>query len=193
VTRTQKIWTGIGIGFIVLATAGFLARDWLGPRVARTYITIFYKNSVNVAFRESFDPLDAVLRKHGVVFRGTPAAETVCEVKGYDTLLMTNSCDIIQQSNSVPLSNEFITEWQRTSPELEKNILGQGWSKSWNQKQDITQLFSDKTSGKAMSVNYEKRLGETKCLLSIAYTASYDPAVFFANRECHRAITLFGE
>ena len=190
-TRRQKIWLGIGIGFVVLSLAGFLARDWLGPRVARAYITIFYKNSVNVAFRESFDPLDARLSKHGIIFKGTPAAEARCEVKGYDTLLMANSCDIIQQSNSIPLNDGYISEWQHTSPQLEDYLLEKGWHKTWSQKQDITELFNRRSNAKVLSVNYEKRRGDTMCMLSLVYSAAYDPSAFFANRECHRSVNFF--
>lgn len=190
-TRRQKIWLGIGIGFVVLSLAGFLARDWLGPRVARAYITIFYKNSVNVAFRESFDPIDAQLSKHGIVFKGTPDAEARCEVKGYDTLLMANSCDIIQQSNSIPLSDSYVAEWRQESPKLEQYLLGKGWHKTWDQKQSITELFSNRASSKVLSVNYERRQGDTICVLSMVYTATYDPNAFFANRECHRSVNFF--
>lgn len=189
-TRTQKVWIGIGISFIALATAGLLARDWLGPRAAQLYLTFFYKNSVNMAFRESFDPLDAPLTKLGITFRGTPAAEARCEVKGYDTLLMTNSCDIIQQSNSIALNDTYITEWKRGSAELENTIIKRGWQKTWDPKQNITALFDNRTNPKAMSVNYERKQGDTICILSIVYTPALSPTVFFANRECHRNVPL---
>lgn len=190
-TRTQKIWIGIGIGFILFVLVGFLTRDWLGPRIARTYVTLFYKNSVNIAFRQSFDPIDAQLRKHGIIFKGTPDAEAICaEAEGSDAWLMTNSCDIIQQSNSITLSEQYISNWERESPQLEQHILSKGWRKTGNSTQTIADLFTNRTNTQTTSVVYERKQNETKCILSIAYSAALNPAVFLANRECHRIIRL---
>ena len=186
---------------IVLATAVFLGRGWIRGPLLHGYAELVYLKKIDRAFEADFKNAGPKLEELGLTFNdrytGYLNEDRACHEPMYELFGVDIHCYRMNfNDNDTPELNDAYRErWQQESPSLEKFLLADGWTKTWNANQPIDELLARDDRGQSVGVNYAKVHGnKVSCLLSIWYNGSGTPEQreFNATKSCSRNIKFFG-
>jgi hypothetical protein len=181
---------------ITLGGTAYLGRGILRGTIVPMAIFSVYKPLVDHRAHTDFRDVTPMLEQLGLPFHtghGYNKDNDGCNVLGYERFRATYYCTNSRFSDSPDTADSFISQWNKQSPAFERSMLQHGWTKVWNDRQPINELF-DPRHDTGAGVNYEKRRGQLWCTVSITRINAPDPADrhFFASETCEGYVELFG-
>jgi hypothetical protein len=179
---------------VLLLAVVYLGRGYIRATVVPAYAQKFYMPDVDKKFAENLTDATRKLESYGVKY-STNYDE--CWSGGnamFENFRETVTCIKSLESNAARVTDGLRKQWKIEGPQLEKQLLANGWRKQHNTDEPIAELL---VRDYGPTVKYAKDIGKVQCEFSITYAPRNNSTgapqdQMWSHESCQRDVKFFG-
>lgn len=175
---------------VCLILGAYFGRGWIRASLLPRQVSYFAKKSLQQSYKQSHQSISQPLNDFKLKL--DPEVRTDCDLlsaEGFQTSIACRN----GSGGELKISDEYISSFKQDSKATEQKILHNGWTKTWNANQPISELFDNPSNNVSIGVNYEKKYGKNVCTVSFFYNAyENNPSKLHYSLSCERYIYYLG-